>query len=217
VIGTAGRDISRADALNHVFGYTVINDVTARDLQKRHTQWFKGKSLDTFCPMGPVLVTADEIPNPQALNITMRVGGNVRQSSNTSKMIFPVDQCIEVLSLAFPIYARIAGGFNTYGAQFALFFLLATWFYFLSQLLLLGAVYNKFRLGEPAARGIVASPMGESRSKPKPVEAIEERKAQAEPPPSPRRSLFQRAAMGVVAALAVATGFVRRRRARSTI
>jgi 2-keto-4-pentenoate hydratase/2-oxohepta-3-ene-1,7-dioic acid hydratase in catechol pathway len=100
VIGTAGRDISRADALKHVFGYTIINDVTARDLQKRHTQWFKGKSLDTFCPMGPVLVTADELPNPQALNIVMRVNGQVRQSSNTSKMIFPVDQCIEVLSLA---------------------------------------------------------------------------------------------------------------------
>jgi len=100
VIGTAGRDISRADALKHVFGYTIINDVTARDLQKRHTQWFKGKSLDTFCPMGPVLVTADEIPNPQALSIAMRVNGQVRQSSNTSKMIFPVDQCIEVLSLA---------------------------------------------------------------------------------------------------------------------
>ncbi len=100
VIGTAGRDISRADALTHIFGYTIINDVTARDLQKRHTQWFKGKSLDTFCPMGPVLVTADEIPDPQVLNITMRVNGQVRQSSNTSKMIFPVDQCIEVLSLA---------------------------------------------------------------------------------------------------------------------
>src|SRR5467141_287249 len=100
VIGTAGRDISRADALNHVFGYTVINDVTARDLQKRHTQWFKGKSLDTFCPMGPVLVTADEIPNPQALAISLRVNGQVRQQSHTSKMIFPVDQCIEVLSLA---------------------------------------------------------------------------------------------------------------------
>jgi 2-keto-4-pentenoate hydratase/2-oxohepta-3-ene-1,7-dioic acid hydratase in catechol pathway len=98
VIGTAGRDISRADALKHVFGYTIINDVTARDLQKRHTQWFKGKSLDTFCPMGPVLVTADEIPNPQVLSIAMRVNGQVRQSSNTSKMIFPVDQCIEVLS-----------------------------------------------------------------------------------------------------------------------
>jgi len=100
VIGTSGRDISRADALKHIFGYTIINDVTARDLQKRHTQWFKGKSLDTFCPMGPVLVTADEIPDPQALSIAMRVNGQVRQSSNTSKMIFPVDQCIEVLSQA---------------------------------------------------------------------------------------------------------------------
>src|SRR5258705_888303 len=100
VIGTGGHDISRADALKHVFGYTIINDVTARDLQKRHAQWFKGKSLDTFCPMGPVLLTADELPNPQALNIVMRVNGQVRQSSNTSKMIFPVDQCIEVLSLA---------------------------------------------------------------------------------------------------------------------
>src|SRR5690349_17665388 len=100
VIGTGGHDISRADALKHVFGYTIVNDVTARDLQKRHTQWFKGKSLDTFCPMGPVLVTADELPNPQTLNIVMRVNGQVRQSSNTSKMIFPVDQCIEVLSLA---------------------------------------------------------------------------------------------------------------------
>jgi 2-keto-4-pentenoate hydratase/2-oxohepta-3-ene-1,7-dioic acid hydratase in catechol pathway len=98
VIGTGGRDIPRAEALKHVFGYTIINDVTARDLQKRHQQWFKGKSLDTFCPMGPVLVTADEIPDPQALAISLRVNGQVRQSSNTSKMIFPVAQCIEALS-----------------------------------------------------------------------------------------------------------------------
>ena len=98
VIGTGGRDISRAEALKHVFGYTIINDVTARDLQKRHQQWFKGKSLDTFCPMGPVLVTADELPDPQALAISLRVNGQVRQSSHTSKMIFPVSQCIEVLS-----------------------------------------------------------------------------------------------------------------------
>jgi 2-keto-4-pentenoate hydratase/2-oxohepta-3-ene-1,7-dioic acid hydratase in catechol pathway len=95
VIGTGGRDIARADALKHVFGYTIINDVTARDLQKRHQQWFKGKSLDTFCPMGPVLVTADELPDPQALAITLRVNGQTRQSSNTAKMIFPVAQCIE--------------------------------------------------------------------------------------------------------------------------
>ena len=98
VIGSPGRDIARGDALRHVFGYTIINDVTARDLQKRHGQWFKGKSLDTFCPMGPILVTTDEIPDPQALAVSLRVNGQVRQSSHTSKMIFPVDQCIEVLS-----------------------------------------------------------------------------------------------------------------------
>jgi 2-keto-4-pentenoate hydratase/2-oxohepta-3-ene-1,7-dioic acid hydratase in catechol pathway len=98
VIGVGGRDIERGSALRHVFGYTIINDVTARDLQKRHGQWFKGKSLDTFCPMGPVLVTADEIPDPQGLAIALRVNGQARQSSHTSKMIFPVDQCIEVLS-----------------------------------------------------------------------------------------------------------------------
>ena len=71
VIGTGGRDIARADALEHVFGYTIINDVSARDLQKRHLQWFKGKSLDGFCPMGPVLVTADEFGDPQALAISL--------------------------------------------------------------------------------------------------------------------------------------------------
>jgi 2-keto-4-pentenoate hydratase/2-oxohepta-3-ene-1,7-dioic acid hydratase in catechol pathway len=98
VIGVGGRDIPRADALKHVFGYTIVNDVTARDLQKRHQQWFKGKSLDTFCPMGPALVTADELPDPQGLAISLRVNGQLRQSSHTSKMIFPVAQCIEVLS-----------------------------------------------------------------------------------------------------------------------
>ncbi|MBI2015467.1 MAG: fumarylacetoacetate hydrolase family protein [Candidatus Rokubacteria bacterium] len=103
VIGRAGRDIAQAAALGHVFGYTVINDVTARDLQKRHGQWFKGKTLDTFCPMGPVLVTADEIPDPQALAITLRVNGETRQASHTSKMIFPVAECIAVLSQGFTI------------------------------------------------------------------------------------------------------------------
>jgi 2-keto-4-pentenoate hydratase/2-oxohepta-3-ene-1,7-dioic acid hydratase in catechol pathway len=103
VIGTGGRDIPREQALTHVFGYTIINDVTARDLQKRHGQWFKGKSLDTFCPMGPVLVTADEIPDPQALSVAMRINGETRQSSHTSKMIFPVEECIAVLSQGFTI------------------------------------------------------------------------------------------------------------------
>jgi 2-keto-4-pentenoate hydratase/2-oxohepta-3-ene-1,7-dioic acid hydratase in catechol pathway len=105
VIGRAGRDVPRADALAHVFGYTIVNDVTARDLQKRHGQWFKGKSLDTFCPMGPVLVTVDEIPDPQALAVAMRINGETRQSSHTSRMIFPVDECIATLSLGFTLQA----------------------------------------------------------------------------------------------------------------
>jgi 2-keto-4-pentenoate hydratase/2-oxohepta-3-ene-1,7-dioic acid hydratase in catechol pathway len=103
VLGRAGKDIAREAALGHVFGYTIVNDVTARDLQKRHGQWFKGKSLDTFCPMGPVLVTADEIPDPQALAIALRVNGESRQASHTSKMIFPVDECIAVLSQGFTV------------------------------------------------------------------------------------------------------------------
>jgi 2-keto-4-pentenoate hydratase/2-oxohepta-3-ene-1,7-dioic acid hydratase in catechol pathway len=103
VLGTAGRDVPRERALAHVFGYTIVNDVTARDLQKRHGQWFKGKSLDTFCPLGPVLVTADEIGDPQALAVAMRVNGETRQSSHTARMIFPVDECIAVLSQGFTV------------------------------------------------------------------------------------------------------------------
>jgi membrane protein len=122
---------------------------------------------------------------------------------------------IELLSFVFPLYAKIAGSFNTYGAQFALFFLLATWFYLLSQLVLLGAVYNRFRLGEPARLGIVASPMSESRDKGKPVERIKEKQAERTPPEPPRRSIFQRAALGVVVALALAAGVVRRRRPKT--
>ena len=103
VIGVAGRDIPREQALAHVFGYTIVNDVTARDVQKRHQQWFHGKSMDTFCPMGPVLVTADEIPDPQQLAVAMRINGETRQSSHTSRMIFPVDECIAVLSQGFTL------------------------------------------------------------------------------------------------------------------
>jgi len=122
---------------------------------------------------------------------------------------------VEVVSLAFPLYAWVAHGFNTYGAQFALFFLLATWFYLLSQLVLLGAVYNKFRLGEPATKGIIASPMRESRQKEKPADKIEEKKAEVAPPAPPRRSIFQRVALAGVVALALAAGAVRRRRPKT--
>jgi membrane protein len=120
---------------------------------------------------------------------------------------------IEVLSLAFPLYARLAGGFNTYGAQFGLFFLLATWLYLLSQLVLLGAVYNRFRMGDPVTSGIVASPMHEARDNARPVEAIQQKQAEAAdtPPPKPPRSMFQRLALGLVVAVAAAGGVVRRR------
>lgn len=86
---------------------------------------------------------------------------------------------IEVLALGFPLYARLAGSFNTYGAQFGLFFLLATWLYLLSQLLLLGAVYNRFRLGQPANRGLVASPAEQSPAAQRPADAITSKKTRA--------------------------------------
>jgi 2-keto-4-pentenoate hydratase/2-oxohepta-3-ene-1,7-dioic acid hydratase in catechol pathway len=98
VIGVGGRDIARSDALRHVFGYTVINDVSARDLQKNHVQFFKGKSLDGFCPIGPMVVTADEFGDPQSKRVTLRVNGAVKQDGNTSSMIFPVNVIIEWLS-----------------------------------------------------------------------------------------------------------------------
>ena len=98
IIGTAGKNIRRDKALEHIFGFTVINDFSARDLQLRHMQWFKGKSLDGFCPMGPVLVTRDEFGDPQNKAISLTVNGVEKQNSNTSRMIFPIDVIIEQLS-----------------------------------------------------------------------------------------------------------------------
>ena len=99
IIGVGGRNIPRDRALSHVFGYTVVNDVTARDAQKNHFQFFKGKSLDSFCPMGPVVVTADEFGDPHSKQVKLRVNGAVKQDQSTAKMIFPVDIIIEWLSL----------------------------------------------------------------------------------------------------------------------
>ena len=98
ILGVAGRNIPRSAALEHVFGYTVINDVSARDVQTNHHQFFKGKSLDGFCPIGPLVVTADEFGDPQAKSLTLRVNGIVKQSGNTRDMIFPLDELIESLS-----------------------------------------------------------------------------------------------------------------------
>jgi len=103
VFGRRGRDIPASKALEYVFGYTVMNDVTARDLQRRHRQWFKGKSLDTFAPMGPWIVHRSAIPDPQQLRLTMRVNGELRQNASTAQMIFSVAQLIETLSAGMTI------------------------------------------------------------------------------------------------------------------
>lgn len=97
IIGKGGRGISKADALKHVWGYTIVNDVTARDLQGRHSQWLIGKSQDTFCPMGPWAVTADEIDLADTPVRTF-VNGEKRQDSNTGLLIFDVPTIIETLS-----------------------------------------------------------------------------------------------------------------------
>ena len=97
VIGRPGRRIGRGDALAHVWGYTVINDVTARDLQVKHKQWLLGKSIDTFCPIGPWLVTADELDH-QNIDIRCWVNGELRQQANTRDMIFDIPAIIATIS-----------------------------------------------------------------------------------------------------------------------
>jgi 2-keto-4-pentenoate hydratase/2-oxohepta-3-ene-1,7-dioic acid hydratase in catechol pathway len=104
VIGREGRDIREVDAMAHVFGYTVANDVTARDLQRRHQQWYKGKGLDGFCPLGPVVVTADEIADPHALDIGLRVNGVEKQRSNTRHLIFRIPRLIAEWSAGMTLY-----------------------------------------------------------------------------------------------------------------
>ncbi|HUX86010.1 MAG TPA: fumarylacetoacetate hydrolase family protein [Chloroflexota bacterium] len=99
VIGTGGRRISQDQALSHVFGYTILNDISARDVQSgRGGQWFLGKNLQGSCPMGPYLVSADEIPDPQALEISLRVDGVEKQHSNTRQQIFSVARVIADVS-----------------------------------------------------------------------------------------------------------------------
>jgi 2-keto-4-pentenoate hydratase/2-oxohepta-3-ene-1,7-dioic acid hydratase in catechol pathway len=100
VIGVGGRGITHANALKHVFGYTIVNDVTARHLQKRHSQWVLGKGLDSFCPMGPAILSADEAPNPARLVLTTWVNGERRQHAPVSDLIFDVPTLIEAISAA---------------------------------------------------------------------------------------------------------------------
>jgi len=98
VIGRRVRDIESKDALNAVFGYTIVNDVTARDRQRAHGQWFKGKSFDSSCPMGPWIVTADEFGRPEGHRLSLTVNGETRQDSTTSDLLFSVPEIIAHLS-----------------------------------------------------------------------------------------------------------------------
>lgn len=103
VIGRAGKNIKRADAYDHVFGYTIVNDATARAIQQRHKQWFLGKSLDGFCPVGPMLVTRDEFGVPDAQELTTFVNGEKRQSAPLRDLIFDVPTIIECISTFVPL------------------------------------------------------------------------------------------------------------------
>lgn len=103
VIGQGGKNIARANAMQHVFGYTVLNDVTARDVQMRHQQWDMGKSFDTFCPMGPWIVTADELDGRRT-RVRCWVNGELRQDGPTENMIFDIPTLIETISRGITLY-----------------------------------------------------------------------------------------------------------------
>jgi 2-keto-4-pentenoate hydratase/2-oxohepta-3-ene-1,7-dioic acid hydratase in catechol pathway len=105
VLGKGGRDIAAADAMAHVFGYTVANDFTARDLQRRHDQWFKGKSLDTTLPLGPWIVDAAEIGDPTTLELSLSVNGEERQRARVSQMIFDLPAIVSALSAGLTLEA----------------------------------------------------------------------------------------------------------------
>jgi len=103
VIGRGGRHIGAEDWRNHVFGYTIVNDVTARDYQRATSQWLMGKTFDTFAPMGPWIVTADEIEDPHSLDIQIEINGEILQDSNTRELIFKVPDLIAFLSSVFTL------------------------------------------------------------------------------------------------------------------
>lgn len=103
VIGSRARDVAEESALEHVFGYTIANDVSARDLQFADGQWIRGKNLDSFCPLGPGIVTADEIVDPQALALRTCVNGRLVQDSSTAEMLFPVAALISYCSHLFTL------------------------------------------------------------------------------------------------------------------
>jgi 2-keto-4-pentenoate hydratase/2-oxohepta-3-ene-1,7-dioic acid hydratase in catechol pathway len=103
VIGNGGYQIPASEAMKHVYGYTIVNDVSARDIQFSTSQWSLSKSLPTFCPMGPAIVTADEIADPHALDIQLSIDGEVLQHSNTRELIFKIPELIEYISSITPL------------------------------------------------------------------------------------------------------------------
>jgi 2-keto-4-pentenoate hydratase/2-oxohepta-3-ene-1,7-dioic acid hydratase in catechol pathway len=105
IIGRTGKNITAAEAMNYVFGYTIMNDISARDLQSNHKQFFKGKSLDGAAPMGPCIVTADSLPDPHILDLTCRVNGVTKQNGNTKDMIFNVPSTIYHISRGMTLLA----------------------------------------------------------------------------------------------------------------
>lgn len=105
VIGLGGKNIAAADWSKHVFGYTILNDVSARDIQLSTSQWSLGKSFDTFAPLGPAIVSAPEIADPHRLDIRLAVNGEVLQSSNTRELIFPIPELIAYISSIAPLEA----------------------------------------------------------------------------------------------------------------
>jgi 2-keto-4-pentenoate hydratase/2-oxohepta-3-ene-1,7-dioic acid hydratase in catechol pathway len=98
VMGEGGRNISKKDAYSHVYGYTIVNDVSARTIQNRHRQWFLGKSADGYCPMGPCIVTADEVKDVTQLQLVTKVNGELRQSAYVTQLIFDIPTLIETIS-----------------------------------------------------------------------------------------------------------------------
>ena len=103
IIGRGGKGIAAADAMAHVWGYTIVNDITARDWQSRHQQWHMGKSFDTFCPMGPWLVSADELDGTRT-HVRCYVNGEERQNASTADLIFDIPKLIETLSAGITLY-----------------------------------------------------------------------------------------------------------------
>lgn len=99
IFGKRGKDVAEEEAYDYVAGYTVFNDVTARDLQRRHEQWFKGKGLDTFAPMGPHLVTRDEVHDPHNLEISLELNGTLMQKANTGNMVFKIPTLIKFITM----------------------------------------------------------------------------------------------------------------------